>query len=107
MLYEIRTYSAVADRAEQLKARFRQHTLPFFTRHGIEVVGCWEPVDRPDQLVYMVRFPNEAARQAAWASFSADPEWKQVKAKSETGGLLLDTQDSLLLTPTEYSPVLR
>jgi hypothetical protein len=107
MLYEIRTYTAAANRADQLKERFRVHTLPFFVRHGIEVIGCWEPVDQPDRLVYMVRFQDEEARKAAWNNFSADPDWKLIKQKSEVEGPLMDTQSTVVLSPAEFSPILR
>src|SRR3546814_19219815 len=66
MLYEIRIYTAAPNRADPLRERFRDHTLRLFARHGIEVVGCWVPPEQPDQLVYMTRFPDEPARQAAW-----------------------------------------
>ncbi len=107
MLYEIRTYTPAANRAQQLKERFRDHTLAFFNRHGIEVVGCWEPVERPEELVYMVCFESESAREVAWSSFASDPDWRRVKQESEVDGPLLESQSAVVLTATDFSPVLR
>lgn len=106
MIYELRTYTAAPGQADKLKRRFREHTLVYFRRHGIELVGCWEPVDRPEQFVYLTRFADEAASKAAWAGFAGDADWRRVKAESETEGPLLATQSVQVLRPTEFSGLL-
>jgi heme-degrading monooxygenase HmoA len=106
MIYELRTYTAAPGQADKLKRRFRDHTLVYFRRHGIELVGCWEPLDRPEQFVYLTRFADEAASKAAWAGFAGDADWRRVKAESETEGPLLATQSVQVLRPTEFSGLL-
>ncbi len=44
--YEIRTYIAAPGKLEELHARFRNHTMKFFKKHGIAVVGFWGPTDK-------------------------------------------------------------
>ena len=51
------------------------------------------------RLTYVTRFPDEAARKQAWASFGVDPEWAAVKAASETKGPLLKNQVVSVLSP--------
>lgn len=106
MIYELRTYTAAPGQAEALKRRFREHTAVYFRRHGIELVGCWEPAARPDQLVYLTRFADAAASKAAWAGFATDQDWLRVKAQSETAGPLLAAQDIQVLQPMDVAGLL-
>jgi NIPSNAP len=106
MIYELRTYTAAPGQAEKLKQRFRDHTLVYFRRHNIELVGCWEPVEAPDQLVYLTRFADETASRTAWAAFGKDADWLRVKAESETAGPLLASQKVQMLRPAEFSGLL-
>src|SRR5499433_1951966 len=79
--YEIRTYTAAPGKLEELHARFRNHTMKLFKKHGIEVVGFWGPTDKEkgseNTLVYLLVFPSREALDKAWKAFGADPEWKK------------------------------
>jgi hypothetical protein len=108
MIYELRTYWAAADKLDALNARFRNLTLRLFARHGMQVVGFWIPSSRTPEsgdLVYLLAFPDKAAVTAAWDAFRADPEWQAGKAASEVNGSLVDKVASVLLDPTDYSPL--
>ena len=37
------------------------------------IIGYWQPLARPDTLMYILAYKDAAARDAAWAAFSADP----------------------------------
>lgn len=107
-VFELRTYYAPAGRLDDLHARFRDHTLKLFEKHGLTSIGYWVPVDNPDnKLVYLLAFPSREAQQAAWKAFFADPQWQEVKRKTEARGTLVDKVESLLLAPTDYSPQVR
>ena len=41
MIYELRIYTACQGRMPDLLARFRDHTLRIFERHGMKNVGYW------------------------------------------------------------------
>ena len=41
MIYELRIYECFAGKLENLNARFRNHTLKLFEKHGITNVGYW------------------------------------------------------------------
>ena len=79
MIYELRTYEAAPGKLGALHARFRDHTLRIFARHGLGVVGFWTYAHGgwSDQLVYMMKFEDMADRARKWASFVADEEWKE------------------------------
>jgi len=107
--YEIRTYTAAPGKLEELHARFRNHTMKIFKKHGMKVVGFWGPADKENgsenKLVYVMEFPNRAARDKAWKDFVADPEWQATKTASEKNGRLIEKLDSVILLATDYSPI--
>lgn len=104
-LYELRTYYSPAGRLDDLHARFRNYTLKLFEKHGITNIGYWVPVDNKDnKLVYLISFPSREAREKSWKEFGEDPQWKEVKAKTEAKGPLVTKVDSVQLTATDFSP---
>ena len=107
MIYEYRAYEAAPGKLEALNARFRNHTLGIFERHGIKNIGYWTASvgDYSDRLIYIVAFEDEGHRERAWAEFSADPEWNRVRAESEVDGALVARVFNSLLSPTDYSPL--
>jgi hypothetical protein len=73
----------------------------YFKKHGMEVVGFWQPVNRPDQLVYLLAFTDAATRDADWAAFQADPGW--VKARTDMT-VDLDVANEFMIA-TDYGPM--
>ena len=107
MIYEYRVYEAMPGKLPDLQARFRNHTLKIFERHGIKNIGYWTANvgDYSDRLIYMVAFDDAAQRERAWDGFRNDPEWQRVRADSEANGPLVARVFNSLLTPTDYSPL--
>ena len=107
--WELRTYHAAPGKLEALHARFRNHTMKLFKKHGIEVSGFWGPIEKErgseDTLIYVVVFPNCEAREKAWDSFRKDPEWIAARTESEKDGKLTVKVDSVLIRSTNYAPV--
>lgn len=103
MLYELRTYNAAPGRIDALNARFRDHTVDLFGRHGIGVAGFWINRADPNQLIYVCVFEDEERMKAAWEGFRNDPDWQRAKAASERDGPLVDSIESVVMDPTDYS----
>ena len=103
--FEMRTYHANPGKMDALNKRFREHTNRLFVKHGIDLVGYWEPVDRKDTLIYILAYPNKEARDASWKAFQSDPDWVKAKAESEKDGVLVNKVDQVFMTPTDYSPI--
>ena len=107
--FEIRTYTAAPGKLEELHARFRNHTVKLFKKHGMEIVGFWGPTDKEkgseNTLVYVLAFPSREALDKAWQDFRADPEWKKVQSESEKNGKLAEKVESVILMATDYSPI--
>ena len=109
-VYELRIYHVVPGKLDELLARFRDHTMKIFERHGMKNVAYWTPVDEPQKsntLIYILEHPSRAAAVDNWKSFQDDPEWKKVKAKSEENGKLVEKVDSTYMSMTDFSPRLR
>lgn len=104
-VYDFRTYTAAPGRLEALKARFQNHTLAFFDRHKIKVVGFFEPVDGSDTLLYITEFKTKEDADRAWANFGQDPEWAKAKASTETEGPLTIQVVSERFRATDFSPL--
>jgi hypothetical protein len=109
-VYELRIYHAAPGKLADLLARFREHTVKIFDRHGMKSIAYWTPVDEPEKsntLIYILYHPSREAAAANWKSFGDDPEWKSVHDKSEANGKLVDKVDSTFMTLTDFSPRLR
>jgi len=103
--FEMRTYHAAPGKLDDLLARFRDHTVKLFEKHGITNIGYWVPVENTDNvLIYVIAFPSREARDKSWKEFGADPEWKAAQKASEQNGKLLTKVDSTFLTATDFSP---
>lgn len=110
-LFELRTYTTPDGKLANLDARFRDHTMKLFAKHGMTNLPYWHPTD-PDKgaantLIYFVAHRDREAAGRAWAGFRDDPEWSRVRTESEKDGRLT-TQGgvkSVYLVPTDFSPV--
>lgn len=109
MVFELREYHAAEGKLDDLLARFRNHTITIFNRHGMESVAYWTPTDDPlkgKTLFYILKHPSREAATANWAAFHDDPEWKSVSAASEVNGKLVEKVESTFLKLTDFSPKL-
>ena len=109
VVFELREYHANEGKLDALLARFRDHTIAIFKRHGMESVAYWTPTDDPlkgKTLFYILKHPSREAATANWAAFHDDPEWKSVSAASEVNGKLVDKVESTFLKLTDFSPKL-
>jgi len=106
-VFELRTYKAAPGKLADLLARFRNHTLALFTKHGMTNFGYWTPLDAKqgadDTLIYLLAHKSKEAGAASFAAFRDDPDWVKAKAESEKNGSLTTKVESVLLQPTDYS----
>jgi NIPSNAP len=105
-VFEMRTYTAPdAEKFTMLNARFRDHTLRLFEKHGMTNIGYWTPAETPNTLTYIVAHASMEAAQKSWASFRADADWQKVTADSKAKGLTGIKVESKYMQPTDYSPL--
>jgi len=107
-VFEIRTYTAPEGKLDALHARFRDHTLRIFQKHGMTSIGYFKPQDAPlsqNTLIYVLAHPSREAAKKAWADFQADPEWQKVSAESQVNGRIVTKVESVFADPADYSPM--
>ena len=105
MIYEYRAYEANPGKLPDLQARFRNHTMKIFERHGMTNVAYWTVEGEANRLDYIIAFDDADHKKRAWAAFVDDPEWQKARSESEIDGSLVANVTSTLLTPTEFSPL--
>ena len=107
-VFELRTYHTPEGKLDNLLARFRDHTVDLFNKHGITSIGYWVPTDEPlkgKTLIYVLAHPSREAAKTNWAAFRSDPEWKRVAAASEANGKIVEKVDSEFMEPTDFSMI--
>lgn len=110
-LFELRRYTTSAGKLPNLDARFRDHTIDLFARHGMVNLIYFHlaPGQKgaEDTLVYLISHENAEKRDASFESFRLDPKWQKAREESEQKGRLLvkGGVESLLLAPVDYSPL--
>jgi hypothetical protein len=107
-VFELRIYHANPGKLDDLNARFRDHTVKLFEKHGITNLGYWTPIENTEnKLIYVLAYPSREARDVSWKAFQADPAWKAARDASEKGGKLLAKVESSFLQATDFSPEIK
>ena len=105
-VFEIRTYYAYEGKLDALLARFRDHTVALFKKHGMTNIGYWVPTaNKENKLVYMLAYPSREARGKAWKAFIADPDWRKAYKESTQGGKLVKKVVNDFLAGTDFSKI--
>jgi hypothetical protein len=105
MLYESRIYHTMPGRLPDLNDRFAKHTVDFFKKHGIGMLGFWtDEIGASNKLTYILTFDSMADREVKWSAFQADPGWHQVRAQTEANGPIVAQVENAFLRLTPYSP---
>ena len=106
MIHQLRIYEIFEHNKAAFHARFRDHAIRIMRKHGFEFVAMWEATtNRRAEFIYVLEWPDEATKNAAWEAFRADAEWIEIKrvTTAEHGTLVGDIDDRTLV-PVPYSP---
>ncbi|MCC6540098.1 MAG: NIPSNAP family protein [Bryobacterales bacterium] len=111
-VYELRTYYCLPGRLDALNARFKNHTLKLFEKHGMVNVGYWVPQDEPEKgpkksntLIYVIKHKSRDAAKASWDAFRKDPVWVAARDASEKDGKIVERVESVYMDAVPYSPM--
>jgi hypothetical protein len=105
-VYELRTYTTPEGKLADLHARFRNHTVKLFEKHGMTNVGYFVPQDAPlaqNTLIYVLSHKDREAAKQSWAEFQKDPEWVKARTASEVNGKLTTQVVSVFMDPLDFS----
>ena len=92
-------------------ARFRDHTVKLFEKHGMTNIGYWVPAkgqpDADTTLIYLLAHKDRDAAKASFAAFGKDPAWQEARKASEVKGggplTIKGGVQSVFLKPVEFS----
>lgn len=114
-VFELRDYTASEGNLAALDARFRDHTVKLFSKHGMEHVAYWHLMPKQPnaerKLIYIIAHKTPEAGAASFAAFRKDPAWLAAREASEkkAGGSLTEGGmagvKSTYMRATDYSPM--
>ncbi len=106
MLHQLRIYEIFEANKAAFHARFRDHAARIMRRYDFRIVAMWETSHAGrTEFVYLLEWPDERTKSAAWSGFMADEEWAGIKRDTAARhGALVGTIEDRLLWLTDYSP---
>ena len=107
-VFELRMYTATPGNLANLQARFRDHTLRIFEKHGMTNIGYWSPTDpelAENTLIYLLAHDRREAANASWRAFGQDSEWQSVAEASNANGPILAGVERTWMKATDFSPM--
>jgi hypothetical protein len=105
-VFELRTYTSPEGKLPELQARFRNHTVKLFEKHGITNIGYFVPQDAPmsqNTLIYVLAHKDRESAKQNWAAFQKDPDWRAAFTESQKNGTLTTQVVSVFMDPTDFS----
>ena len=109
MIYELRRYECLPGKLASLNSLMETLAIPIMKKHGMKFIGAWTPVvgDVEATLIYILAFDSMDEWKTKWASFKADPEWKEKRAEiaKKEGGPIVAKVSNVFVAPTSYSPL--
>ncbi len=102
-VFELRTYTAIDGKLDNMVARFRDHTVKLFEKHGMQNIGYWVAKDTPNTLIYIVAHKSRDAAKASWDAFRTDADWVKARNASEANGKIVDKVTSVFMDPVDFS----
>ena len=109
-IFELRTYESHSVQAHARKVEMftTMGELEIFRRAGLTPVFFGRALigRRLPNFVYMLTFADQAAKQKAWRTCVADPEWEKLKSTpGYSDPEIRSNLTSLTLRPTSFSQV--
>ena len=107
-IFELRVYESHSERAGQKKIDMFNEggEIAIFRKTGLTPVFFGETLYGPriPNLTYMLSFENMQARDEAWATFVADPDWIRLRDDPQYADTVSNISD-VILRPTPFSQI--
>ena len=108
-IFELRMYESNNGSTLARKIRmFNEGEAAIFKRLGMRPVFFGETIvgrNMPN-LVYMLSYDSLAAREQAWTTFGADPEWQELRSKpGYADAEIVSNIGNSILKPLPFSPI--
>lgn len=107
MIHELRVFHCIPVRLPALLRRFENYTRRLFEKHAIKQLALWTVAigECNNDLYLMLQWDSLAEREQKCGAFLNDPEWLEVRRKSEENGPLEASITNTILVPTTFSTV--
>jgi hypothetical protein len=106
LIQQLRTYEIFEGNKAAFHAHFRDHTMRIMRTYAFDFEAVWESAtEKRTEFLFLLNWPDVAAKEAAWRKFRADEEWREITrvAEAEHGRLVGEIEDRVLV-PTPYAP---
>jgi hypothetical protein len=103
VLYELRLYQCGMGRAQDVSNRLRDLVPPEFRKHGFPVpTAQWFATSGPKLPIYawMLAWPDSEARAKAFGDLWADPDWQEIRSRTNGASEMVERYDILLMQQT-------
>ncbi len=108
-VFELRTYTITPGKTDDLMARFRNHTMALFAKHGAVNMPYWLTIEKDavtqPKLIYFLAHADEATGKQTLTDFVNDPEWIKVRDASERNGSLVVKVESVYMKALPFSKI--
>jgi hypothetical protein len=94
---ELRQYTLHPGQRDRLITLFEREFVETQEAVGMQVLGTFTDLDRPDRFVWWRGFPHLAERAHSLAAFYGGPVW--AAHRNEANATMIDSDDVLLLRP--------
>lgn len=91
-IFELRFYSVEAHRQADITGRVQNDLKWLFPRHGIRPIGGWNAISAKalPTFIYITPFENMLVRDRSWRGFYSDPDWQEVRNRTNAGSELVE-----------------
>lgn len=96
---ELRIYRVAAGRAADMEARVQGDLRSLFPKHGIHPLASWSTVVSPvsPAFIYLTPWRNMNERSASWAGFYSDPQWAEVRGRTNGSSELVESYEIMFV----------
>ncbi|MEP0712746.1 NIPSNAP family protein [Algoriphagus sp.] len=107
-VFQMRTYTALDGRLDNLLRRFRDHTQELFEKQGLKNYPYWVTVEKDGsqpKLIYLLGDKDQASFERDFQNFIKDPAWAKARDASEADGKIVEKVDAVFLKTLPFSPM--
>ena len=102
MIYELRKYTVVVGKMNDVVALYRDAGWPALKKHAEKLVGYFTgDIGSMNTLTHIWRFENDTDRRAHWARVFADDDFMDFAAKLRP---ILQSQENQLMFGAPWGP---
>jgi NIPSNAP len=97
--FELRIYSVAPSRAIDMEKRVESDLRALFPKHGIRPLAGWSTIVSPvsPAFIYLTPWLTMNERSASWAGFYSDPEWAEVRERTNAGSELVESYEIMFV----------